>query len=506
MQLQDYKKLQNGSDIRGVAMEGVEGEKVDLTERAAYFIGTAFAGLVAREKQISTMDVRIMIGHDSRITADPLKMAAISGMKAVGATVTDCHLASTPSLFMATVLPDLQYDGAVMLTASHLPFNRNGFKFFTDKGGLEKKEITELLTLAYEKDALLNGKYTICSGADEEYDLLSRYSEHLCGLIKEGVKAKDYDRPLSGLHIVVDAGNGAGGFFATKVLQPLGADITGSQFLEPDGTFPNHIPNPENKEAMEAIRKATVANQGDFGLIFDTDVDRAAAVFADGTEVSRNAFIALMAAIIAQDKPGTTVVTDSVTSDELTEFLTNEVKMKHHRFKRGYKNVINEAIRLNKEGEETCLAMETSGHGALKENYFLDDGAYLCVKMVIELARRHAKGQGMETLINKLKYPQDAAEYRLKILAENYSEYGNQIIDEFQYFCEKQKGFRVLPNNYEGVRVSYQDDNIHGWILLRMSLHDPLLPLNIETREAGGVDLIAGKIREFFACKEKIKW
>lgn len=506
MQLQDYRKLQNGSDIRGVAMEGIEGEKVNLTERVAYFIGTAFAGLVAREKQISTMDVKIIVGHDSRLTADSLKMAAISGMKAVGATVTDCHLASTPSLFMATVLPDLTYDGAVMLTASHLPFNRNGFKFFTNKGGLEKKEIAELLSLAYEKDSLLNGKYKICKEADEQYDLLSRYSEHLRELIKEGVKAANFEKPLSGLHIVVDAGNGAGGFFATKVLEPLGADIDGSQFLEPDGRFPNHVPNPENKEAMDAIRKATIEHHGDFGLIFDTDVDRAAAVFADGTEVSRNAFIALMAAIIAQEHPNTTVVTDSVTSDELAEFLTNEIKMKHHRFKRGYKNVINEAIRLNMEGEETCLAMETSGHGALKENYFLDDGAYLCVKMVIELARRHAKGEKMEDLIKGLGYPQDAAEFRLKIMTEDFAEYGNQVIEAFQHFCETHKEFTVLPNNYEGVRVSYQDEKIHGWILLRLSLHDPLLPLNIETKEQEGVAVIVEKIRDFFNKQEKVKW
>lgn len=96
--------------------------------------------------------------------------------------------------------------------------------------------------------------------------------------IKSGVDALDYDRPLAGLHVVLDAGNGAGGFFAGQVLAPLGAELSGSQFLEPDGNFPNHIPNPENKAAMDSIRAATVQNHADLGIIFDTDVDRMSAV------------------------------------------------------------------------------------------------------------------------------------------------------------------------------------------------------------------------------------
>ena len=80
------------------------------------------------------------------------------------------------------------------------------------------------------------------------------------------------------MKIVVDAGNGSGGFFAEKVLDPLGADISGSQFLEPDGMFPNHAPNPENREAMESISSQVIKTGADLGLIFDTDVDRSSAV------------------------------------------------------------------------------------------------------------------------------------------------------------------------------------------------------------------------------------
>ncbi|MBE5905880.1 MAG: phosphomannomutase/phosphoglucomutase [Lachnospiraceae bacterium] len=498
MDAERYRRLQNGSDIRGIAMEGIVGEQVNLTQRVAYFIGAAFAEFVAKQKSKAVKDIRVAIGHDSRITAEPLKRAFINGLKAAGVHVTDCHLASTPSLFMATVLEDLTYDGTVMMTASHLPYNRNGFKFFTNQGGLEKAHITTILERAYALDEQVDGEFFLEKSADDEYDLLGRYSEHLRMLIKKGVNKSCCEKPLEGLHIVVDAGNGAGGFFATQVLKPLGANISGSQFLEPDGMFPNHIPNPEDKDAMEAIQRATMKHKADLGLIFDTDVDRSAAVFADGTPVSRNAFIAIMAAIIEKEYPGTTIVTDSVTSDELAMFLEQTLGMKHWRFKRGYKNVINEAIRLNKEGMETHLAMETSGHGALKENYFLDDGAYLCVKMVIELAKRHACGEKIESLIQELKYPEDEKEIRFKVKADDFPLYGEQVLKEFKAYCEKTDGFTIVPNNHEGVRVAYQDEQTHGWMLLRMSLHDPLLPLNVEAKEKGGVERMLNITKDFF--------
>ena len=107
---------------------------------------------------------------------------------------------------------------------------------------------------------------------------MSEYAEDLRLQIANGVGKSVEDLPLKGFHIVVDAGNGAGGFYATKVLQPLGADVSGSVFLEPDGYFPNHIPNPEDAVAMASIQKAVVDNHADLGVIFDTDVDRAGCV------------------------------------------------------------------------------------------------------------------------------------------------------------------------------------------------------------------------------------
>ena len=143
-------------------------------------------------------------------------------------------------MFMSTILENHRFDGAIMLTASHLPYNRNGLKFFTCDGGLDKSDITLILENAFQK-GLLDPKPL---SRTTKVNIMRDYSEYLVSIIREG---SGLDDPLSGLNIIVDAGNGAGGFFVESILKPLGADTTGSQFLDPDGMFPNHIPNPEDQ-------------------------------------------------------------------------------------------------------------------------------------------------------------------------------------------------------------------------------------------------------------------
>ena len=486
----DWQRLQNGSDIRGVAMEGVPGEAVNLTPEVAYRLGRAFVSWLATSTGKASTDLVVSVGRDSRLSGPALQDGLASGMRAMGANVLDFAIASTPAMFVSTVNPGYRCDGAIMLTASHLPFNRNGLKFFTAQGGLNKPDITEILRLASENVF----KYVSHKGELVEKDFISVYADGLVQQIRKEVNdSQQYEQPLAGLHIVVDAGNGAGGFYASKVLEPLGADTSGSQFLEPDGHFPNHIPNPENAEAMAAICNAVLENKADFGIIFDTDVDRSAAVDAKGNELNRNKLIALISAVVLREHPGSTIVTDSITSDGLTEFITG-LGGTHHRFKRGYKNVINESVRLNETGEESWLAIETSGHGAMKENYFLDDGAYLVSKLLVELARAKQTGKALTDLIADLREPAESEEYRLKILADDFKSHGERVIQMLEDFVAQQADWALVPNNYEGVRVACEQ----GWFLLRLSLHDPVLPLNIESDVTGGVEQIKNRLIDFF--------
>jgi len=323
-------------------------------------------------------------------------------------------------------------------------------------------------------------------GTCESIDFMTVYAQILVDIIRKGTGK---EMPLAGTKVIVDAGNGAGGFYANNVLKVLGADTEGSQFLEPDGMFPNHIPNPEDKAAGESISKAVLNAKADLGIIFDTDVDRAGVVDPNGRVINRNRLIALIGKILLLEFPGTTIVTDSTTSSGLAKFIAENGGV-HHRFKRGYKNVINEGIRLNGEGKDCQLAIETSGHAALKENYFLDDGAYLVTKILITMANMRAEGKDMFELIASLEEPKEAEEFRLNIKAEDFKAYGAQVIESIKAAAEADAKFIPAPTNYEGIRVSLDKDNGNGWFLVRMSLHDPLLPINVESDSVGGVRVI----------------
>ena len=244
---------------------------------------------------------------------------------------------------------------------------------------------------------------------------------------------------------------------------------------------------------MAAITQQVINKKCDLGIIFDTDVDRSSAVDEKGNEIARNGIVAMAAALISDKYPGTTVVTDSVTSDELHVFLEEILGLKHLRFKRGYKNVINKAIELNNSGTISPLAIETSGHAAYKDNYFLDDGAFLATRIVIESAKLFKKGLGLSSILDGLNSPAESTEVRLPITAEDFAGCAEKALKQVKKLPASFKHdairFSSVEPNYEGVRLSYTG-KYNGWLLIRKSLHDPILPINIESKEPGGCQLI----------------
>lgn len=496
----DWSALQNGSDIRGVAMAAADVPEsgVNLTPAVVRRLGRAFLDWLVRAVGRDAETLTVSIGRDSRISGPPLLAALAQGVRDGGARVLDFGLASTPAMFMSTITPGYRCDAAVMLTASHLPAHRNGCKFFTARGGLESADIRALLELAATGDL----RAAEHAGNVEAVDFMPVYAAQLAQRIRAGVAhPQQPDTPLAGLRIVVDAGNGAGGFFVDRVLQPLGADTTGSQFLEPDGRFPHHVPNPEHPEAMAALREAVLAHRADFGVVFDPDVDRAAAVDGSGQEINRNRLVALASAMVLRDHPGSTVVTDSITSDGLTAFIEGLGGV-HHRFRRGYRNVINEALRLNAAGQPCWLAIETSGHAALRENHFLDDGAYLVAMLLIELARARREGRDLGALIADLREPAESREYRITLTEPDFVAQGNRVIDALRARIPSEPGWSVVPDTYEGIRIACRDPGEQGWFLLRLSLHDPVLPLNVESEVAGGVERITRRLAAFLSNQQ----
>lgn len=480
--------LQNGSDIRGIAIATDE-YAVKLTRQATKEIVRGLIHWLTQNQELSTLykegKLTIGIGRDSRLSGPDLADAFIEEAVGLGVQVIDFGMATTPALFMSTQYPQFACHAGVMITASHLPYYFNGLKIFSQNGGAEHEDIDYILSHTEAFPALSLGSLT-------HADLITPYAQDLVDKIRTACDGQD--KPLTGLNIIVDAGNGAGGFFAEKVLAELGADTTGSQFLEPNGTFPNHVPNPDNKEAMESIRQAVLKQGADLGIIFDTDVDRAALVTKSGQILNRNNLIAVLAQITLFEHPGTSIVTNSPTSEHLKDFIES-LGGKQIRYISGYRNVINRAIAANQAGVDCQLAIETSGHAAFKENYFLDDGTYVAAKILMLLPQLQKDGKSLDDLIAQLKQPLETQEVRFKLEVKDYRALGEQVIADLQ--ATSIAGFIFNPENEEGVRFDVTDPYGDGWFLLRMSLHEPLLVLQIENDQAGYMPSILKRLSEF---------
>ena len=179
-----YKQFKSGTDIRGVASEGVEGQSVNLTDDVVADMADGFVLWLSKKVSKKPSELKISVGRDSRISGPHIMKITTERFKRCGAEVLCCQLASTPSMFMTTV--DLGCDGALQITASHHPFNRNGLKFFTREGGLEGSDIEEILLYAQ------NGEHPEESngGNITDVDYMSDYAKGLCEKIKRKLMQK----------------------------------------------------------------------------------------------------------------------------------------------------------------------------------------------------------------------------------------------------------------------------------------------------------------------------
>ena len=180
--------------------------------------------------------------------------------------------------------------------------------------------------------------------------------------------------------------------------------------------------------------------------------------------------------------------------------------------------MIDEAKRLNEAGFNCPLAIETSGHAALRENHFLDDGMYLVTVLICEAMRLKQEGKELTDLIADLREPVESAEIRLDITAEDFRAAGKMAIEKVMDHAAFAPGWHIAPDNREGVRINFdlEDGLMNGWFLLRLSVHDPVLPLNLESDVKGGVKFMAsallavlsdaegidlGKLRDYIAAQ-----
>ena len=209
----------------------------------------------------------------------------------------------------------------------------------------------------------------------------------------------------------------------------------------------------------------------------------------------------MLSEILLKEHSSGIIVTDSVTSAGLKEFIESRGGI-HHRFQRGYKNVINESIRLNNEGKYSPLAIETSGHAAFKENYFLDDGAYMAARLLIQLVESREKGIEFTDVLNELSEPTEEIEIRIPIKDKDFRAYGEKIVENFREYAGKKEDWSLESPNYEGVRVNVGQKS---WFLIRVSLHEPLLCINIETEKERMGNEILEELKDYLKKYEKME-
>ena len=189
-----------------------------------------------------------------------------------------------------------------------------------------------------------------------------------------------------------------------------------------------------------------------------------------------------------------------MTSPSLTDFLEH-LGLRHLRYKRGYRNVINKAIELNKAGTDSALAIETSGHAAYRENYFLDDGAYLATKIVVQAAKLKSRNRHISSVISDMTDPVEEYEVRLPITDSDFAAESDAILAFLSNTISSGglAGAELETPNYEGVRISFTSADTDGWLLIRKSLHEPIMPVNMESNVPGGCSNIRSALRSLLS-------
>ena len=427
-------------DIRGAAA----GDAPQLTPDVALLVGKALGTYLPRHFGSD----RVFVGSDNRLTSGPLKSAVIQGLASTGLPVTDIGEVLTPTVYFASA----SYAGAgagVMVTGSHLDTRYNGIKMAYGKLALAGQQIQDLLQMIEER-SFVEGPLSISQDADMIH-------KHMSAIQSKVSMAKP-------LKVVLDAGNGLSGTYVPPVLEALGLDVE-CLYCEPDGTFPNHLPNPEDPEMTRDLEAKVVALGADLGLAFDGDSDRCGFIDNHGHHIAADRLLALLARDLLSRHPGTPIVFDVKASqalpDEISRYGGQPVMWKsgHSLMKQ----------KMNEIG--SLLGGEVSGHLFIGEEYYGFDDAPLVALKTLEIISRSQQSiaQIFEDIPKLVATPE--------IVLSAPDELKFKMIDEMTESLQDQ--YQVVT--VDGARVEFES----GWGLVRASNTQPAVTLRFEayTRE-----------------------
>jgi phosphomannomutase/phosphoglucomutase len=422
-------------DIRGRAM----GDDAPLTQDVARQIGRAFATYLQPFEKLN----RVVVGRDNRHTSWGLQQAVMAGLTAAGCRAIDLGLVATPMVYWHAV--ERGDIGGVMVTGSHLPPDQNGFKLSIGGRTLFGEEIQAIR-------AIIEGNEFFYGGGEIETDhgSYSRYVHDLAGRASQPRRVR----------IVIDPGNGVGGLFAPRLLELWGHELIDCLFCEPDGSYPNHQPDPQDADNLRDLSQRVRDTGAEMGLAFDGDCDRVGLVDEQGAPIAADRILTLLARDMLKRQPGAAVVADVLTS----QILFDEVERAGGRaiMAASGHSLVKQAMREH----HALLGGEMSGHIFLGEHYHGFDDAFLVAGRIVALVGGgdqplSALNAGLPTLFSTKEFrPHCADEHKAAVI-----EGVRQRLDG--------KG---QINTVDGLRIKFE----RGWGLLRASNTEPVLSLRFE--------------------------
>jgi phosphomannomutase len=422
-------------DIRGVV-----GEHFD--ENFAYTLGRAYASM--HFSILQHKSPTIAIGHDARMSCKKLVDALARGLKDSGFNVKLLGLVTSPMTYFATFYYK-NLDGGIMVTGSHNPPEYNGFKVAIGKNTIYGEDIMKLLTIIREE------KFIQGSGTIESLDIFPDYVE----------KYKKEFPDLSGLKVILDCGNGAAGIIVRKLYEACGVKPT-ILFEKPDGTFPNHHPDPTVEKNLVDLKREVLAQKADIGIGFDGDADRIGVVDENGRMILGDELMILISRAIIADNPKCKIVGDVKCSHRLYEDI-EKCGGSPVMWKTGH-SLIKQKIKE----ENAPFGGELSGHIFFNDrNYGYDDAPYAGLR-IIEILKK--SGKKFSELLNNLPEAYFTPEIRIDTTEEKKVIIVKAIRDKY----ENIKNAQVLT--LDGIRVQFQD----SWFLARASNTQPVVVLRFE--------------------------
>ena len=416
-------------DIRGVVDE-------DIDEAVVETIGKAY-GTYMKKLGKDT----VTIGHDCRLSSPPLSEAMIRGITSAGINVIDLGMVSTPMVYFS--LFNLDVDGGVIITASHNPSQYNGIKLCVDKDSLFGEGIQKIRKIAE------GGNFIKGTGKVNTHDIMDSYLDYL----RKNVEIDP------GLRVAIDCGNGMVGIVAPKILRDFGCELT-ELYVEPDGRFPNHHPDPTVEENIKDLINA-VGRQGlQVGLGFDGDGDRIGVVDEKGTIIWGDMLVLIFAREILKHNPKAKIIGDVKCSGRLFKDIESHGGVPIM-WKTGH-SLIKNKMKL----ESAALAGEMSGHIFFADRYYGYDDALYAALRILEIISKTGKrtSELLEGVPNAFSTP----EIRVDCPDDTKFKLVNQTREELK------KDYRVI--DIDGVRVEFPD----GWGLIRASNTQPALVLRFE--------------------------